>query len=122
MHDLFLGWSIGAIFILLPVFIAIGFSIFTDASFPKKLAFIITSSSLAYGVSFLLCLPVAPLGFAAGYYTQDILVAGHSNIASITDWFAENWEVLSLVLIPIFGLAVPIWLKRKWPAIVQATL
>jgi len=122
MYELVLVWSIGVAFILLPIFISLGFLVRTEVIFPKKSAFVITSSSLAYGISFLLSLPIAPLGFACGYYAQDISAAGYPNIAAATDWFAEYWEIISLVLIPIFGFIVPNWLKRKWPAIIQATL
>jgi hypothetical protein len=122
MRDLIIGWSIGAVLMLLPIFIAWGFALSSGRDFPKKKTFVITSSALAYGLSMILSMPLAPVGIAGAMFSTKLSAADYKSLAAVLDWLAAYWEVISLVLMLILSIVIPARLRHKWQAIVQATL
>ena len=122
MRDLIVGWSIGAALMLLPIFIAWGFALSSGRDFPKTMAFVITSSALAYGLSMIFTMPLAPVGVAGALFSAKLSAANYKSLAAVLDWLAAYWEVISLALMLILSILIPARLRRKWRAIVQATL
>ena len=121
MHDLIIGWSIGAIIGLFPILVSCGFALIMGRDFPKRLSFVITSSALAYGLSIILALPLAPIEIAHGMFRANLLAAGYTSLSAALDWLVAYGEFIPLFFLLVLAVAVPVKLRRKWAGIVQAT-